>query len=62
MDEQIYETSLQMKLLVKLHQAAAVAHFLSFIVLVTLLATGPSSSWPVTIPAYNGARVNWSSK
>lgn len=41
------------------HKLAALVHSASFIVLVILLATGPSSTWAVTIPSYNGSRVNW---
>ena len=42
------------------HLIAAGLHSTSFLVLIILLTTGPSSSWPVTIPSYNGSRVNWS--
>jgi hypothetical protein len=46
-------------LLVSCHKLAALVHTISFVVLVILLLTGPSSHWAVTIPSYNGARVNW---
>lgn len=46
-------------LLVACHKLAAIVHTISFIVLVILLLTGPTSTWAVTIPSYNGTRINW---